>query len=96
MLGLYRGYIYKYGAEADEAIISSALDFKTPETEEFLSQFISGGEIESALRRKCIVRLIKSGSEGYIVKCLKAVACCKEHSIKFFAYNELLDIDGAI
>ncbi|HPG57804.1 MAG TPA: hypothetical protein PKW98_08285 [Candidatus Wallbacteria bacterium] len=96
MLALYRSYIYKYGGEADEAIISSALDFKTPETEEFLSQFISGGEIESSLRRKCIVRLIKSGSEGYITRCLKTVAGCKDQSIKFFAYNALFDIDGAL
>lgn len=96
MLEIYRGCIHKYGGGADEAIIASALEFKTPETEEFLAQFICDGDIECTLRRKCIVRLIKSGSANHIIKCLKAVAACPQHSIKFFAYNALFDIDGAI
>ncbi len=93
ILSIYRDNIFKHGEAADEAVIESALKFKTKDAADFLAQFIEGRSLKTELAGKCLVRLINTGEKKHIIKCLKLLGETGDQSIKFFAFNALLNID---
>ncbi len=93
MLSIYRDNIFKHGDAADETVIESALKFKNKDAADFLAQFIEGRSLKTELAGKCLVKLINTGEKKHIVKCLKLLGETGDQSIKFFAFNALLNID---
>lgn len=92
MLSIYRENIFKHGAAIDEAVVESALKFNIESAAGFLAQYIENRSIKTELAGKCFVKLINTGEKKYIVKCLGLLAETKDQSIKFFAFNALLNI----
>jgi hypothetical protein len=93
MLSIYRDNIFKHGGAADEAVVESALKFNAEEAAGFLAQFIESRSLKTELAGKCLVKLINTGEKKHIVKCLGLLAETEDQTIKFFAFNALLNID---